>query len=208
LEERLKMADNMVRPRFKRKQFIVARKFQLKYAGVILLLMFITAGFCSYAIYYTTMIRFGAKLANVYPQGQLVAIVNTVNFRILVSIMVISPLVGFLGIYLSHKIAGPVYRIEKSLGSMAAGDLSFRITLRKGDEMVSLANNINRLTDSLVMAIKTEKAHLENASKELYALRELISSAAPQEKALMNNSLENLDNEIRLIGKELDKYKV
>ena len=81
------MAEDIVRPRFKRKQFIVARRFQLKYAGVILLLMFLTAGFCSYAIYYTTMISFGEKLANVYPQGQLVSIVNSVNFRILASIL-------------------------------------------------------------------------------------------------------------------------
>ena len=145
-------------------------------AGVILLLMFLTAGFCSYAIYYTTMISFGEKLANVYPQGQLVSIVNSVNFRILASILVISPLVGFLGIYLSHKIAGPIYRIEKSISGMAAGDLSSHITLRRGDEMVSLADSVNRLTDSLALSITTEKSHIESALKELYTLKELVSS--------------------------------
>ena len=81
------MADNIGRPRFQRKQFIVARRFQVKYAGIILLLMFITAGFCSYAIYYTSMILFGEKLASVYPQGQLVSIVKTVNMRILISML-------------------------------------------------------------------------------------------------------------------------
>ena len=201
------MADNTVRPRLKRKQFIVARRFQVKYAGVILLLMFLTAGFCSYAIYYTTMISFGEKLANVYPQGQLVSIVNSVNFRILVSIIVISPLVGFLGIYLSHKIAGPIYRIERFLNDMVKGDLSSRITLRKGDEMVSLADSVNVLADSVVLSINNEKAHLENALKELYTLRELTS---PDQKdyARINTALERLDSEIRLIAKELDRYKI
>ena len=201
------MAENNMKPRFKRKQFIVARRFQVKYAGVILLLMFLTAGFCSYAIYYTTMISFGEKLANVYPQGQLVSIVNSVNFRILASIIVISPLVGFLGIYLSHKIAGPIYRIEKFLTTMAAGDLSSRITLRKGDEMVSLADSVNRLTDSLTLSITTEKNHVETALKELYALRELVSSEH-KDRVRIERILESLDGEIRVIGKELDRYKV
>ena len=201
------MTENTIRPRFKRKQFIVARGFQVKYAGVILLLMFLTAGFCSYAIYYTTMISFGDKLANVYPQGQLVSIVNSVNFRILISIIVISPLVGCLGIYLSHKIAGPIYRIEKSLSTMAAGDLSSHITLRRGDEMISLADSVNRLTDSLALSITTEKSHIDNALKELYTLRELVSSEE-KDRVRINRALEGLDSEIRIISKELDRYKV
>ena len=201
------MADTIERPRFKRKQFIVARKFQLKYAGVILLLMFITAGFCSYAIYYTTMILFGEKLANVYPQGQLISIVRTVNVRILVSVMVISPLVGFLGVWLSHKIAGPIYRMERFLGTMASGDFSGRITLRRGDEMVSLADSINRLSASLSQRVTAEKALMENVLKDLYTLRELSSSAS-KDRSSMDSVLRNLDDEIRLMNKELDKYKV
>lgn len=202
------MLKNAVRPRFKRKQYIVARQFQLKYAGMILLLMFLTAGFCAYAIYYTTMILFGEKLANVYPQGQLVSIVNTVNFRILISMLVISPIVGFLGIYLSHKIAGPIYRIEKFLGTMVSGDLSTRITLRKGDEMVSLANGINRLTDSLSSTIAAEKAQVENALKDLYALRELVSSIPPKDRERADIVIDRLDAAIRAINKEMDKYTV
>ena len=202
------MADDIVRPRFKRKQFIVARRFQVKYAGMILLLMFITAGFCSYAIYYTTMILFGEKLSNVYPQGQLVSIVRLVNFRILVSMLVISPFVGFLGIYLSHKIAGPIYRIERLLGTMSTGDLSSHITLRKGDEMVSLADAVNRLTDSLGSTIKSERAHAENILNELYTLRESFSKCAPADQPRIKVVLEKLDSEIRLITTELDKYKV
>ena len=202
------MADNNGRQRSQRKQFIVARKFQVKYAGIIMLLMFITAGFCSYAIYYTTMLMLGEKLASVYPQGQLVSLVKTINFRILMSILVISPFVGFLGIYLSHKIAGPIYRIEKSLGTMASGDFSSRIKLRKGDEMVSLADAVNKLTDSLVQSITTERSHLNNALEELYKLREIASSCPPDAQERINKTLESLDSEIQLTSRELDRYQV
>ncbi|MDD5428130.1 MAG: methyl-accepting chemotaxis protein [Candidatus Omnitrophica bacterium] len=192
------MAENTARPRFKRKQYIVARKFQLKYTGVILLLMFITAGFCAYIVYYTTMVLFGEKLANVYPQGHLVAMVKLVNFRILAAMLVVSPLIGFLAIYLSHKIAGPIFRIERVLADMAKGDLSIRITLRRGDEMVSLADSVNRLTDAMASSIKSEKARVDSAIKELDSLKK--SSSA--------HTVEKLDKEIRLLAKELEKYKV
>lgn len=199
MEERLKMADNNIgKPKFKRKQFIVARKFQLKYTGVILLLMFITAGFCAYIVYYTTMIIFGEKLANVYPQGHLVSMVRTVNLRILVAMVVASPLIGFLAIFLSHKIAGPIYRIERVLGEMAKGNFSIHITLRKGDEMVSLADSINRLTSSMSACIKSEKVRLESVVKELEILKR--SSASPL--------LEKIEQEIKLLEKDLEKYKV
>ncbi|MFA6320999.1 MAG: HAMP domain-containing protein [Candidatus Omnitrophota bacterium] len=193
------MADNNIgKPKFKRKQFIVARKFQLKYTGVILLLMFITAGFCAYIVYYTTMIIFGEKLANVYPQGHLVSMVKTVNVRILIAMIVASPLIGFLAIFLSHKIAGPIYRIERVLGEMAKGNFSIHITLRKGDEMVSLAESINRLTSSMSSCIKSEKVRLEAVINELEVLKK--SSASPL--------LEKIEQEIKLLEKDLEKYKV
>lgn len=202
------MAENVnVRPRFMRKRYLIARGFQLRYTGTILLLMFLTAGFCSYVIYYATMIIFGEKLANVYPQGQLKMIVGSVNMKILISMIVISPVVGFIGIFLSHKIAGPIYRIEKFLTAMAAGDLSSRITLRKGDELVSTADAINRFSEAFKANVTREKAHMENALRELYNLRELISSC-PGDKTRLNNALDSLDTEIRAINTELDKYKI
>lgn len=201
------MNENIARPRFKRRQYIVAKKFQLKYTSLILLLMFVTAGFCSYAIYYTTMILFGEKLASVYPQGQLVSIVNIVNFRIFLSMILISPLVGAFGIYLSHKIAGPIYRIEKFLGAMGAGDFSSRIRLRKGDELVSLADAINRLVDSLSSSFSVEKTQIESVLKELNDLRNEMSSFSDKHPQALK-TLDRLDDEIRIIGKELDRYKL
>ena len=71
--------------KYRRKQYLIAKNFQLKYVGMILLLVSLTAIMCSYVIYYTMMLMMGDKLANVYPQGRLISIVNMVNFRILFS---------------------------------------------------------------------------------------------------------------------------
>ena len=77
---------------YRRTQYFIAKKFQLKYVGMILMLVSLTAVICSYVIYYTMMLTMGDKLANVYPQGRLISIVNMVNFRILLSMLLVAPL--------------------------------------------------------------------------------------------------------------------
>lgn len=191
------MATEMSKPMFKRKQYLVAKKFQLKYVGIILLLMFLTATLCSYVVYYTSMMLMGEKLANVYPQGRLIHIVNLVNFRILLSVILVTPLVAVIGIFLSHRIAGPIYRIEKFLANMAEGDLSSRIFLRQGDELIVVANSINKLADSLESTVRNQKAQLGTISKELDQLKR----SKPQEIA-------KLEGEINSLIKELERFKV
>ena len=89
--------------------------------------MFAAAVICSYTVYYTVMILMGEKLANVYPQGRLMSIVNMVNIRILISMLLAAPLITVLGIYASHKIAGPILRMERFMDDMASGNLADKL---------------------------------------------------------------------------------
>lgn len=187
------------RPRFRRRQYLVSAKFQLKYTGLILLLMFATAALSSYVVYYTSMLLMGEKLGNVYPQGQLVHIIKTVNFRLLISLLFVTPLVVMIGIYLSHKIAGPIFRMERFLKDMAGGNFSSRIVLRKGDELTGLAGGINKVCESMCMSVRDEKSRLSKILNDAVALRS---------KTTDNIGLERLESEIIELSKQLDKYKV
>ena len=90
----------------------------------------------------------GEKLANVYPQGRLMAIFKTVNIRVAINLIFIAMLCVGVGILASHKIARPVYRMIKFFDSLAAtGDYTQRIRLRKGDELQDLAQAINRFLE-------------------------------------------------------------
>lgn len=196
-----------IKPRFKRKQYLVSARFQLKYVGLILLLMFITAVICSYVVYYSSMILLAEKLANVYPQGRLMAIIKTVNFRVMLSVVLMMPVVAYIGIFLSHKIAGPIYRMEKFLGSITGGDLASRIVLRKGDELGSIADKINLLSDSLRKTIGRQKASLEKVLAELDVMKRHVSSR-PSEASKLDAGIDSLQKEIQSVKKELDFYKV
>lgn len=192
---------------YKRKQYIVAAKFQLKYIGLILALVFLTGILCSYVVYYTSMLLLGDKLANVYPQGRLISIVNMVNIRILLSLLLITPLVVIIGIYASHKIAGPIYRIEKFLNAMADGDFSMPLTLRKNDELIALANGINRVTESVKAMVRQERENLARATVSLDSIRRLAHSK-PVDNDMLEKAVEKIGGDINKLNRELDKYKV
>ncbi len=192
---------------YRRTQYLIAKKFQLKYVGMILLLVSLTAIMCSYVIYYTMMLTMGDKLANVYPQGRLISIVNMVNFRILLTMLLVAPLVVIIGIYASHKIAGPIYRIEKFLGSMVDGDFSMPLTLRKNDELVSLATGINMLIESVKTTVKKEKAAIGNIAVSMENLRK-IATSKPVSHAALDQALDKLNEEVSVLRNEVEKYKI
>ncbi len=195
------------KPKFKRTKYLVSTRLQLRYVGIILLLMFVTAAICSYIVYYTVMILMGEKLANVYPQGRLMAIINTVNIRMLMSLLFITPVVTVIGIYLSHKIAGPIYRIEKFLGDMSAGNLTSRIVLRKGDELRTIADKINVLNDSLKATFTSQKSSMEKLIAELGELEKMVDSK-PSDVSMLDKNIEKFQNQIKDMEGHLAKYKV
>ncbi|MCX7726399.1 MAG: hypothetical protein N2053_06085 [Chitinispirillaceae bacterium] len=69
-----------------------------------------------------------------------------------------------LTIFFSHKIAGPVYRLEKTCHNMIQGNYTNDIRLRKGDEMQNLArllNEVNRVTRDRFLELKNAKTKEE-----------------------------------------------
>lgn len=49
----------------------------------------------------------------------------------------------------THRVAGPLYRIELHLDRLLAGDFENRIRLRNQDELKAIAEKLNLLTDRL-----------------------------------------------------------
>jgi len=136
-------------PSYRRRNYLVAKKFQLKFAGLILGFMFLVALFSALTIYYNTWMVLGEKLANVYPQGRLKGILQHANYVLFFRILIVSPIVLFFAIYVSHRIAGPIYRIRRDLEQVAAGNYSLRIKLRKTDELKDVADAMNKVIDVL-----------------------------------------------------------
>ncbi|MCC6502984.1 MAG: methyl-accepting chemotaxis protein [Deltaproteobacteria bacterium] len=98
----------------------------------------------------------------------------------------------------SHKIAGPLYRFEKSIDEMASGDLTSRFNLRANDQLEELASRINRLSESLdkaVSAINDEAGRLEGC---------LIDASECQKNG---QTVPGLDEKLQKASESLEKLR-
>ncbi|MFH0726906.1 MAG: methyl-accepting chemotaxis protein [Pseudomonadota bacterium] len=67
-------------------------------------------------------------------------------------------LITIITLFLSHRVAGPFFRFEKTLDAMTAKDISVRVTLRPKDEGKELAlkiNNFNEVISSSLNRIRS-----------------------------------------------------
>ena len=85
------------------------------------------------------------------------------------TLLVLTAIIG------THRIAGPLYRLERSLTSMTEGDLSDTIYLREKDEGKELAQKINDFNTLL-------SSKLSKIDRNAEAINDLLSQ------------FENLDN--------------
>ena len=77
-----------------------------------------------------------------------VPLFQTAFWVIMLEMLVLVPVVVWLGIVLTHKVAGPLVRIHAALAQLSKGALNAPIKLRKGDLLSELAEAINRLAES------------------------------------------------------------
>jgi signal transduction histidine kinase len=100
---------------------------------------------------------------------------------ILLTVLIFSLFNFWVGIRLSHKIAGPLVQVQRVLEFALKGEYETRIKLRSGDFLHEFGDNINSLLDKLERTqdmdfefkkseIKNDKISSENAifDKEVY----------------------------------------
>jgi methyl-accepting chemotaxis protein len=62
------------------------------------------------------------------------------------AIMVVAIVVG---IFMSHRIAGPVYRIAEDIDRVLSGERGVRVRLRRKDALEDLADKVNQLLEHI-----------------------------------------------------------
>ena len=78
-----------------------------------------------------------------------VAQATAIGLMVTLELLIIAPVVVLVGVRLTHKVAGPLVRINAALQQLTRGDYNVQITLRRGDSLVELADTINALAGSL-----------------------------------------------------------
>jgi len=82
------------------------------------------------------------------------------------SFAIIVPVTFVFGILLTFRLAGPIYRFEQYLRSVAKGEQIGPCKIRKGDELQSLCDAINDATEPIRMQRRTPQRDPEEDSAE------------------------------------------
>jgi len=139
-----------------RKQYLIDRRFQLKWMGKVFLLMTGVAIIVGWTIYYavwdatTTQLK-GLVAQAVLTQSQVIPISSTIKASIAMGLvtrgLMLLMILAVFSVFLTHRIAGPIYKIKKTVRLICGGQSSERVVLRDHDEFQDLADEVNRLID-------------------------------------------------------------
>lgn len=183
------------KPVFRRKRYLIKQGLQFRYIGVVFALAILVSIVTGYTVFATGWTLLGEKLASVYPQGRLIYVFKVTNVALMRNILLISPLVFLLALLSSHRIAGPIYRIEKDMGEIAGGNLKLRVKLRRGDELQDLAEIINATTENIEKTMALNKETNAKILKWLGELKSLISSES-SDRAKIESIVDKLQKTI------------
>ena len=137
----------VAQPTYKRTQYLVDRAYQLRF--VTRLFMVVLAVAVASSLIASTLLWRQLHQPELGSTAALVTGLVAVAATLLVELLLAIPLIFILGIRQSHRVVGPMKRIQKTLEAIGRGDYSQRITLRQGDVLQDLAASINRMAEAL-----------------------------------------------------------
>lgn len=136
------------RPPFWKRKYIVSKKFQLKYVGVVLVSFIIVLVLFRWYIHkvMNTLLTFVPNMV----VDEMKPLLASSERDLMITIFIMMVVLCFIMVYLTFKIAGPLFRIEKDLKTMIANnEFNKKLRIRKGDEAENLLNTINEFISKI-----------------------------------------------------------
>lgn len=88
---------------------------------------------------------------------------TTMMVALIAGLTLLVVLIGLLGIYFTHKVVGPIYKMKMLLRQVGEGKLNFQSRLRKGDELQDFFEAFAGMVEQLKARQAAELAELEAA---------------------------------------------
>ena len=95
--------------------------------------------------------------------------------------------VCWLTLFVSHKIAGPLYRLRREIEKLEKGNLDLDLNIRAGDQVENLAVSLSRMADSL-------KEKVESLKSEFSGIKHSLDNITSPELTDKLNKIEGILN--------------
>jgi methyl-accepting chemotaxis protein len=140
---------------YRRKNYLIKKKFQLNFLSKFVILLLLEAVAIAALFMYISSNTITAGY-----QNSLLSVEKTASFFLvpfLLMTVIVAIAMGIAGlivfVFLSHRIAGPLYRFEKVIEDISGGDLTSRIDLRRTDQLTEIKEVLNSLIHSMDLRI-------------------------------------------------------
>ena len=184
--------------KFQRRTVLVKRHLHLKYAAVVFTAIAFTVMIVGGDVYYT-MARFVKET-----DPSLMPLLSSAMRMDMVKLVIFLGIMGIVTLFVSHRWAGPIFRFEQSAQAVAGGDLTHRVSLRTGDDLMELQDEFNAMITSLQRLVQKDRTLVERLSARLdETVKRLPESAGPTEFARLKDELRGLKDELQHVTSAL-----
>jgi nitrate/nitrite-specific signal transduction histidine kinase len=188
-----------------RRHYFINKKLQVKYIllTIAFLLVYTLLFVCLLLAPYIYSLTVNIPLEE---QAQAARMLLNLHNSIWPILGVVILIMSFMTIYITHRIAGPVYRLKSILDEVAGGNLDIHLNLREKDDLKELAGKMNRLIDDLRTVVGT----LDDGDAALTAcLKEIEQKIETKEidSAIGNKLIERLATYQSAASLTLEKYR-
>ena len=135
----------------------------MKYVLLVFLSVLVTITVVSLDLYYVL----GKLFIRQYGDQNLLPLFQGASRLLLIHLSIYSVIVILISVFVSHKFAGPLFRLEKVSEAIASGDLTVKATFRQGDELFETAEYINKMIETLRQKLLREKNLSDRISLKL-----------------------------------------
>ncbi len=153
------------KPKFKRRNKLPKPRFQLKLAGTFMALV-------AMSLFVQTLVcgaQFAALASHIDgSEAELISALPTLLGKsLLYGSLLVVPALGVMAVYVTFRMAGPIYRFEMHLRAVIAGEEPGVCKIREGDYHHELCALINKALDTTAQqAVPEESATSESSSSQ------------------------------------------
>jgi methyl-accepting chemotaxis protein len=150
-----------------RNYLFLDKKLQWNFAVLLAIVgVFNAAYFTALMYFYTRELFF--RLTSFIPDYLLTDDLLKENYRLFVmtvlfTIVAEAIFIGLLGLFFSHRIAGPLYAMSQKLQAISRGAIPQQVRLRKNDLLTGFAETMNET----ISVLESQRADLATALKDL-----------------------------------------
>lgn len=155
----------MVLSQHKRRIYLINPKFQFKYALLVCIFVIVATIIYPWTIYD----MFNSIKQYVQPEIDVEAQRNNLLVLLAVVEFVILMIISIVMLFLTHKVAGPMYKLIQNFQDIKAGGPLKRIYFRKGDNFHEVAHAYNE-------AVEVLQARFDHSTQDLHEVLDQLKS--------------------------------